>query len=78
MYAIFFWEDHGSLTEMSFMMGGRTHTPWIRMVDTHDASNRGEESERGGQHKHASHEWEGTPERSKERIGDAVCCCEET
>jgi hypothetical protein len=27
-------------------------------------ANRGEESERGSQHKHTSHEWEGTPERS--------------
>jgi hypothetical protein len=32
MYAIFCWEDHGSLTGMSFMMGGRIHTPWRRMV----------------------------------------------
>jgi hypothetical protein len=28
-------------------------------------TNRGEESEGGSQHKHTSHEWEGTPERSQ-------------
>jgi hypothetical protein len=33
MYAIFFGEDRGSLTGIPFMMGGRIHTPWKRMVE---------------------------------------------
>jgi hypothetical protein len=35
-------------------------------------------SERGIHHKNTPHEQEGTPERSQERTGDAVCCGEET
>jgi hypothetical protein len=27
MFVIYCWVDHGNMTEMSFMMGGRTHTP---------------------------------------------------
>jgi hypothetical protein len=60
------------------MMGGRIHTHWRRMVGHTCCYNRGEESERGSQHKNTSHEWEGTLEISQERTGDAVCCGEET
>jgi hypothetical protein len=44
----------------------------------HGAANRGEESERGSQHKHTSHDWEGTPEISQGIVGDEVCYGEET
>jgi hypothetical protein len=47
-----------------------------RAPNTRDISNA--KSKRGSQHKHTSHEKEGTPKRSQERIGDAIHCGEDT
>jgi hypothetical protein len=33
MYATFFWEDHGSLTGTSFMIGGRIHTHMLLPIE---------------------------------------------